>query len=291
MNEDARGLVPLDELDDLEVAEGYTDIRGFDAYLPDGRKIGEVDELLVDTAARRVAAITLDLDHDGPDLGRDADTRVAIEHVEIDTPSRRVLITSAGVGGLGLGSGGDTAAGTTTRRGLFEDTSRRDAGEAEERMTLAKEELDLRKERMAAGAVDVHKTVETEHVSESVPLMREEVSVERRPITDPTVGTEARFEGDEIRIPVVEEEVVVEKRPVVREELVVRKSQVQENQVVEADLRREHAEVTENGEVRRADGMRADEGLRSGEDLRADEGLDPKHPFRGGRDLDGDGVR
>ncbi|MFL5381624.1 MAG: DUF2382 domain-containing protein [Longimicrobiaceae bacterium] len=284
MNEDARGLVPLDEAGDLEVAEGYTDIRGFDAYLPDGRKIGEVDELLVDRAARRVAAITLDLDDDGPDLGRDADTRVAIEHVEIDTPSRRVLIRSEGVGALGV-TGGAAAAGTT-RGGLFADTTGRGTGEAEERMTLAKEELDLRKERMAAGAVDVHKHVETEHVRESVPLMREEVSVERRPITEPNAGTEARFEGDEIRIPVVEEEVVVEKRPVVREELVVRKRQVQEEQVVEADLRRERAEVTGTGDVRRPDGLRADESLRADR-----EGADLEHPFRGGRDLDGDGVR
>jgi uncharacterized protein (TIGR02271 family) len=266
MNEDARGLVPLDELDDVEVAEGYTDIRGFDAYLPDGRKIGEVDELLVDTTARRVAAITLDLDDDGPDIGREPHPRVAIEHVEIDTPSRRVLIASAGVGALGLGG---AAAGTgAARGGLFEDTSRRETGADEQRLTLAQEELDVRKERMAAGAVDVHKTVETEHVRESVPVMHEEVSVERRPITDPNVGTEARFEGDEIRIPMVEEEVVVEKRPVVREELVVRKSQVQEEQVVEADLRREHAEVRETGDVRRGD-----------------------DPLRGGRDLDGQGVR
>jgi uncharacterized protein (TIGR02271 family) len=288
MNEDARGLVPLDELDNVEVAEGYTDIRGFDAYLPDGRKIGEVDELLVDPAARRVAAITLDLDDDGPDLGRDADTRVAIEHVEIDTPSRRVLITSAGVGRLGLA---DTAAAAgATRGGLFADTSAR-TGETEERMTLAKEELDLRKERMAAGSVDVHKHVETEHVRESVPVMREEVSVERRPVTDPDAGTATSFQGDEIRVPVVEEELVVEKRPVVREELVVRKSQVQEDQVVEADLRREHAEVTRDGDVRRVDGLRADEGLRPDESLRADDGVDLKHPLRGGRDLDGDGVR
>jgi len=283
MNEDARGLVPLDDTN-LDVAEGYTDIRGFAAYLPDGRKIGEVDELLVDPAARRVAFITLDLDDDGPDLGRDADARVAIEHVEIDTPSRRVLIASAGVGALGLG--GDATPAGATRGGLFADSARRDTGVAEERMTLAKEELDLRKERMAAGSVDVHKHVETEHVRESVPLMREEVTVERRPITEPNAGTEARFEGDEIRIPVVEEEVVVEKRPVVREELVVRKSQVQEEQVVEADLRRERAEVRETGEVRRPDGMRADEGLSAER-----EGADLEHPFRGGRDLDGDGVR
>jgi uncharacterized protein (TIGR02271 family) len=123
-------------------------------------------------------------------------------------------------------------------------------------------------------------------VRESVPLMREEVSVERRPITEPNAGTEARFEGDEIRIPVVEEEVVVEKRPVVREELVVRKQQVQEEKVVEADLRRERAEVRETGEVRHPDGMRADEGLPAQR-----EGADLEHPFRGGRDLDGDGVR
>jgi len=122
MNEDARGLAPLDKLDDVVVAEGYTDIRGFDAYVPDGRKIGEVDELLVDTAARRVAAITLDLDDDGPDIGREPHPRVAIEHVEIDTPGRRVLITSAGVDRLGLAD--RTATERTARRGLFADAAR-----------------------------------------------------------------------------------------------------------------------------------------------------------------------
>jgi stress response protein YsnF len=61
----------------------------------------------------------------------------------------------------------------------------------------------------------------------------------------------------------------MEKRPVVREELVVRKTQVQGEQVVEADLRRERAEVHESGEVRHGGDS----------------------PLRGGRDLDGDGVR
>jgi hypothetical protein len=124
MNEDARGLIPLDRLDDVVVAEGYTDIRGFDAYVPDGRKIGEVDELLVDTAAQRVAAITLDFDDDGPDIGRDADARVAIEHVEIDTPGRRVMITSAGVDRLGLAArtvAAEPVIERTPRRGLFAD--------------------------------------------------------------------------------------------------------------------------------------------------------------------------
>jgi uncharacterized protein (TIGR02271 family) len=277
MEHDARGLVPLDEAD-LEVADGYTDIRGFEAYLPDGRKIGEVDELLVDPTARRVAAITLDLDDDGPDVGRETRPQVAIEHVEIDTPTRRVLIAAAGMSGLGLGSGG-AAAGTagTARGGLFEDTARRAAAAGEERMTLAQEELDVRKERMAAGSVDVHKHVETEHVRESVPVMHEEVSVERRPIAEPTSNPQARFEGDEIHIPLVKEEVVVEKRAVATEELVITKGQVQEQQTVEADLRRERAEVREHGDVR--------PGGDAGTGMRAD------NPLQGGRDLDGDGVR
>ena len=50
--------------------------------------------------------------------------------------------------------------------------------------------------------------------------------------------------GDEvIRVPVVEERLVVEKRAVVTEMLVIRKRAVQTNQVVEADLRRERVEV------------------------------------------------
>ena len=48
--------------------------------------------------------------------------------------------------------------------------------------------------------------------------MREEVSVERRPVTDPLAASgQARIEGDEIRIPLSEEEVVVEKRVVPEE--------------------------------------------------------------------------
>jgi hypothetical protein len=150
MTTDARGLVPLDELDDLVVAEGYTDIRGFEAYLPDGRKIGEVDQLLVDTTARRVAVITLDLDDDGPDIGREPHPRVAIEHVTIDTPSRRVLIQSAALGDLGLVPG--RAATAPPAGGLFEAAPSRDP--SDERVALLRDEADATRERMAAGAAE-----------------------------------------------------------------------------------------------------------------------------------------
>ena len=118
------------------------------------------------------------------------------------------------------------------------------------------------------------KRVETEHVRESVPVTREEVTVERRPVTG-AASTDARFENDEIRVPLTEEEVVVDKRPVAKEELVINKHQVQDQKVVEADLRKERAEVHSEGNVHRTGATETDR----------------DNPLRGGRDLDGDGVR
>jgi len=165
------------------------------------------------------------------------------------------------------------------------DAARRDVGEREERITLSEEQLAIGKRERQAGEVGVEKRVETQHVSERVPVMRDEVTVERRPLS----GTEAMhaegaFQEEHISVPLTREEVVAEKRAVGAEEIVVRKQQVQDTEMVEADLRRERAEVHQTGDVRRVDGMRADE-------ARTDDGADLEHPFRGGRDLDGDGVR
>ena len=49
-------------------------------------------------------------------------------------------------------------------------------------------------------------------------------------------------------MPIVEEEVIVEKRPVVREELHIRKEVVEETEVVEVDVRREEIEVDDQTE-------------------------------------------
>ncbi|HEX8696329.1 MAG TPA: YsnF/AvaK domain-containing protein [Longimicrobium sp.] len=130
-------------------------------------------------------------------------------------------------------------------------------GEEERKLTLSEEELELRKRQVSAGEVGVEKRVETEHVRESVPTLREEVTVERRPITDP-MQARGEITEDEIRVPLHAEEVVAEKRVVPKEELVVRKHAVQEERVVEADLRREHAEVERMGDV----DLRDDAGLR-----------------------------
>ncbi len=126
--------------------------------------------------------------------------------------------------------------------------SHRGAGE-EIRLILSEEELVINKRRVPTGAVDIHKRVETEHVRRVVPVTRDEVTVERVPAPLGT-GTEMVVDGNETRIPLVEEELVVQKRLVVREMLVIRKRQIQEEQIVEADLRSEWADVHPEGEVR-----------------------------------------
>jgi uncharacterized protein (TIGR02271 family) len=73
----------------------------------------------------------------------------------------------------------------------------------------------------------------------------EEVGVARRSVTDgrtASASTPTSTE-QEIRVPVIEEEVVITKRPVVKEELVIRTRLVTQEHVVEADVRRERVDV------------------------------------------------
>ena len=55
-------VIPLDDLDDYQVAEGDPDVRGWDVIASDGRKIGEVDQLLVDPQAMKVRYLDVDVD-------------------------------------------------------------------------------------------------------------------------------------------------------------------------------------------------------------------------------------
>ncbi|MBW3656879.1 MAG: PRC-barrel domain-containing protein, partial [Gemmatimonadetes bacterium] len=55
-------VVPLSQLDGYGVADGDPDIRGWEVYSQDGRKIGSVDQLLVDRDAMKVSHMEVDVD-------------------------------------------------------------------------------------------------------------------------------------------------------------------------------------------------------------------------------------
>src|SRR5215211_7722390 len=114
--------------------------------------------------------------------------------------------------------------------------------EDELRVQRSEEELRAGTREREAGALNVRKRVRTDREQLSVPTRHEEVSVERVPVAD-REASEAEIGEDEVTMPVTEEEVVTEKRPVVKEEIRVRKDVVQDEEVVEEDVRREEVDV------------------------------------------------
>ena len=73
------------------------------------------------------------------------------------------------------------------------------------------------------------------HESIRVPKKREEPRVERIPVEEGQAPEDIEVRDDEVLIPVTEEEIVVEKREVVKEVLRVRKDVVEDEEVVGVD--------------------------------------------------------
>ena len=123
-------------------------------------------------------------------------------------------------------------------------------GEDEVRVQRSEEELRVGAREREAGAMNVRKRVRTDRERLSVPKKREDVHVERVPVEGRETVSEEEIGDDEIRVPVVEEEIVVEKRPVVKEELRIRKNVVEDEEIVEEDVRKEEVEIDDQTERR-----------------------------------------
>jgi uncharacterized protein (TIGR02271 family) len=231
---------PLSQLPDFEVADDSPDVRGWDVVASDQREIGTIDDLLVDTSQMQARYLVVDL-KDGKIAGRE-DSRVLVPagstRVDEDGHKVHIGIASAGIATLPSYSGAVT---DEFDREHYASTAasplegRRDEGE--QRITRSAEELRYGRREVPVGEVNVRKHVETEHVKEPVTRSREDVRVERRPISGDQPGR-ADFGDDEIRIPLTEEEVVVEKRPVAKEEVVITKERTEDTVIIEEDLRK-----------------------------------------------------
>lgn len=267
-------LARLDELDGYRVAEGEPDPRGWDVRAADGRTIGRVDSLIADTGAMKVRYLDVALDKDALDLPDD-------RHVLIPIGGATLAEKEDVVGLPSLRSSSVAQLPAYRHAEISRDDEHRLMGQFDSRYTAApyadfyshqhfndqaffgtrrrkkdgasylmrsEEELAVGKRRVKAGEVGVTKRVETEHVKKAVPVTREEVTVERRPASESTVGA-ASIRDDEVRVPLMEEQVVVEKRIVPKEEVIVRKHGKQDTKTVEADLRKEKVDIDTKGSV------------------------------------------
>lgn len=239
-------VIPLNRLDDFEVADGNPDVRGWKVMSADGQEIGRVDQLLVDTDAMKVRYLDVDMKR-GMGGAEDRHTLLPIGYAVLDRHTQTVKATNLRAEECPTIPAYGRAALTQQGAQELDDHWRARGGDNETRMTLSEEQLAVRKRERAAGEVEIEKHVVTEHVRQAVPLTHDEVVVERHAIEGGTAAGGAIGGNEHISVPITSEEAVVEKRVVPKEELVVRKQSVTENEIVEADLRSEHAEVTRDG--------------------------------------------
>ncbi|MDQ0246432.1 uncharacterized protein (TIGR02271 family) [Bacillus fengqiuensis] len=117
-------------------------------------------------------------------------------------------------------------------------------GTAEEKaLRLHEERLDVVKERVQLGEVQVWKEIVETEKTIQVPLTREEVYVERRPVIDGQYDGVSIGDNEMIRIPIIEERIEVMKRPVVVEEIIIGKHKIQETKEVQDVVRKEEARI------------------------------------------------
>jgi len=116
----------------------------------------------------------------------------------------------------------------------------------DEAMTRSEEEVRIGTQRRESGRVRLRKYVVTEHVTQTVPVQREEVRVEREPITEGNV--EQATDGpaiseEEHEVVLHAEEPVVEKRVVPKERVRLDKETVTEEREVSEEVRKEQIEA------------------------------------------------
>ena len=243
-----------------EVTEAY-DFRGRTLIDRDGDKIGKIDDVyadrqggqpewaLVNTGLFGTKKTFVPL-RDAKPIGEDVRVPVARDRVK-DAPSieadgelseseERRLYTHYDVAydtdGAHEANGGDVSGPTT-----------------DDAMTRSEEELRVGTERRDAGRVRLRKHVVTEQEQRTVPVRREEVRVEREPITEGNVDNATdgpAISEEEHEVTLHAEEPVVEKRAVPKERVRLDKDVVEDERQVSDTVAKEQIEVDGEGDRR-----------------------------------------
>jgi uncharacterized protein (TIGR02271 family) len=143
----------------------------------------------------------------------------------------------------------DRDTGTAAGDGTYDqaaDRTDRDADRGtvsdDDAMTLSEERLNVGTQTEETGRARLRKYVVTENVTQTVPVQREEVRVEREPITDENVGDASSgpdFTESEHEVTLREERPVVEKEAVPTERVRLETDTVTEDATVSEDVRKE----------------------------------------------------
>jgi len=214
------------ETDKPEWALVHTGLFGSkSSFVPLAGASPQGDDVVANVEAQQVK--------DAPRVSSDEDLSEQEEaelfrHYGIDyTPEGSVTATE---GPNGAGASGRDVSGPTT----------------DDAMTRSEEELRVGKAERERGRARLRKYVVTEEVEQTVPVQREEVRVEREPITDANVdqaldGPAVSDEGHEVVLH--EEEPVVEKRAVPKERVRMEKDSVTDEAEISEEVRKERIDA------------------------------------------------
>ena len=240
-----------------------------DVYGSDGEKIGRVGQVYLDDETGRPEWVTVSTGFFGtnesfvPLASADlADSRLTVPFTKdvvkeapnvspdgghLSPQEEQELYRHYGVSGDDdeVSSGFDTTAASGDRAGLS-DRRHTSGPDTDDAMTRSEEQLKVGTERREAGRARLRKYVTTEEQQVTVPVTREEVRVEREPITE--ANRDEAMSGPDISEE--EHEVTLhEERPVVATEAVpvervrLEKEQVTEQEQVSGEVRKEHIET------------------------------------------------
>ena len=249
-------------------------LRGRDLYGSDGEKLGKIEEIYLDTDTDQPewALVTTgmfgtkqsfvplqDMTQDGGTATVPFDKATVKDAPNVDPDGRLSEREEAELYrhyGRDYGTTGTT--GTTGKRDDDIAMRDRDGGDrdtvghdvsgptTDDAMTRSEEELRVGKTEREAGRVRLRKYVVEDEVTQTVPVKREEVRIEREPITDANVGNATdgpAISEEEHEVVLREEEPVVEKRAVPKERVRLDKDVQTEDRQVSDTVRKEEIEV------------------------------------------------
>jgi uncharacterized protein (TIGR02271 family) len=259
----------------MPTTQEVTDWKGAKVLGNDERKLGTIDEIYMDEETgkpewlavktglfgTRVTFIPLadatahddhvhvpfdkDLVKDAPNAEADGalsqeEEQALYSHYGYDYSENR---SDTGLPTSGTDKGGRDDDGHKARGQVGHDTSGPTTDEA---MTRSEEELKVGTTSRESGRARLRKYVVTENVETTVPVQREEVRIEREPITDANRGdAEAgpAISEEEHEVVLHAEEPIVQKDVVAKERVRMDKDTVTEDQTVADEVRKERIDV------------------------------------------------
>ncbi|MGI8699843.1 MAG: DUF2382 domain-containing protein [Nocardioidaceae bacterium] len=244
-------------LDESQIAQ----ISGTTVYGSDGNKIGKAGEVYLDDQTGRPEWVTVNtglfgtsesfvplsdasLSGEGLSVPYDKDTVKNAPNLASDghlsPDDERNLYTYYNVGyDEGAASGSNDTVGTTT------ETTTTTRGD-DDAMTLSQERMEVGTQSQEAGRARLRKYVDTENVTQTVPVTKERAVLEREPITDANVGDATSgpdFTESEAEVVLHEERPVTEKVAEPVERVRLGTEQVQTEETVTGEVRKERVEV------------------------------------------------